>query len=108
MILRRNYMNSHFLHMREGETDSGHTVTIKLSEEVTFLNRGAIIKELAEIPDGAHVTIDASESFYIDHDVREVIEEFASSTERRKITLDLKWDKKTLEKMGKQLASAAS
>ena len=88
-ILWRSYKNSHFLHMKEAETaDHRHTVSIKLAEEVTFLNRGAILKALNGIPDGSDVTIDATETMTLDHDVIEVIEDFRVNAEERGITLD--------------------
>ena len=85
VILRRNYLNSHFLHIEQREDSDKHSVRLKLSEEVTFLNKGAILRELTAIPDGSRVTIDMSESFAIDHDVEEIIEDFRTSAPDRDI-----------------------
>ena len=87
-ILRSHYLNSHFLHMKEKDLPGKpHAVTIGLAEEVTFLNKGAIIKELKSIPDGSEVTIDSSRSIFIDQDVLEVIKDFEISAAERGITV---------------------
>lgn len=89
-ILRSHFLNSHFLHIRgHDEPSLPHEVIIELAEEVTFLNKGAILKELSSIPDGSRVTIDTSRSVFIDHDVQEVIADFKTSAELRRIDLQL-------------------
>ena len=85
-ILRAHYLNSHFLHIQEhDEAGRPHEVVLQLAEEVTFLNRGAILKELNEIPDGSSVTLDTSGSVHIDHDVLEIIEDFETNAQSRNI-----------------------
>lgn len=91
MILKRNYMNSHFLHLEAGDDEAGkHWVRIRLAEEVTFLNKGAILRELDEIQDGTKVVIDMSACVYIDYDVLEVIEDFKTASADRGITVEVK------------------
>ena len=86
-ILIRNFKNSHFLHM---ETSTGeHKIKITLSEDVTFLNKGAIIKELAEIPNDTFMTLDMSKCASIDYDVREAIGDFIISSYERDINVKL-------------------
>ncbi len=86
LILQRNYRNSHFLHIQEVDPDSSHhLVSMKLSEEVTFLNKGAIKKELASIPDNSYLTIDKSGCVHINHDVREIIDDFLRTAGKRGI-----------------------
>jgi MFS superfamily sulfate permease-like transporter len=73
-ILRKNYQNNY---NRETKIKDGREVIcIKLSEEVTFLNKGSIIQTLQKLPDNSIVIIDGSNSTQIDYDVLEVIEEF--------------------------------
>lgn len=87
-ILRSHYQNSHFMHMQERDDQSGvHKVNIKLAEEVTFLNKGAIIKELQAIPNGSMVTLDATRSVFIDPDVLEIISDFEASAPGRDISV---------------------
>ena len=86
-ILIRNFKNSHFLHMVTSAGDK--QMKISLSEDVTFLNKGAIIKELAKIPDNTYLTLDMSKCVSIDYDVREAIEDFIVSAEDRNINIKL-------------------
>jgi len=86
-ILLRNFQNSHVLKAREN-VDSPDTLRIILSEEVSFLNKGSLIKTLDEIPDGKHVIIDGSNSKIIDYDVLEVIENFRINAKERAIEVD--------------------
>ncbi len=89
LILSRNYMNSHFLHISESDFPTGrHVVSMRLAEEVTFMNKGAIIRSLAELPNGVHVRIDSSSSFHVDQDVLEAISEFEDSSLARDITVE--------------------
>lgn len=91
-ILRRNYLNSHFLHIETGATpEHPTTITLHLAEEVTFLNKGAILKELGAMPRGAHVVIDTRDCFSIDHDVREIIDDFCAAAAGRGITVE-RWE----------------
>jgi MFS superfamily sulfate permease-like transporter len=86
-ILFRNFKNSHFLHK---QTSAGeHQIKMSLSEDVTFLNKGAIIKELAEIPDDTYLTLDMSKCASIDYDVREAIGDFIISADDRNINVKL-------------------
>ena len=88
VILRRNYLNSHFLHIQEGSTaDQKHMVRMKLSEEVTFLNKGAVLKELEAVPSNSIVEIDTSACVVMDLDVLDVIEDFRAKAAARDIEL---------------------
>lgn len=87
VILRSQYINSHFLHIEQSE--GGEQVRMRLAEEVSFLNKGALLKELGSIPDGANVLIDASNTVRIDQDALEIINDFVASAERRGITVEL-------------------
>jgi MFS superfamily sulfate permease-like transporter len=70
-ILLTNYNNPFFV-----DHDAGEGVRITLSEDVSFLNRAAIMRALAAIPPGATVVIDATHSVNIDHDVFEILKDF--------------------------------
>lgn len=61
-----------------------------LSEEVTFLNKAAIVLALEDIPEEHHLIIDGSKSINIDDDVLEIFEEFKSTAAERNITLEFK------------------
>lgn len=88
-LLHRNYLNSHFLHVElKDAPGSRHHVRMRLSEHVTFLNRGAILRELSAIPDGSRVTIDSRGSVSIDHDVLEILDDFETSAKGRDILVE--------------------
>jgi len=86
-ILRANYRRDYHIHQHRKE--DGGMIDIKLAENVTFINKGSILRKLSEIPDGAHVHIDGSGSHYIDLDVLEVIHNFKETASRKNIRLEL-------------------
>ena len=92
IVLKNNYKNSHFLHMDEVD-DGKHRVKMTLAEEVSFLNKGAILHELNRIPKGTVLTIDTTESISIDYDVQEIIENFKKTADNRDIEVIIKSDK---------------
>lgn len=73
-ILIGNFKNSYFFNKEDFY--SGETITIKLAQEVSFLNKAAIRQTLEHLPNSSKVIIDASETRYIDFDVLEIIREF--------------------------------
>lgn len=58
----------------------GMITRIELSQNVSFLNRAALITALSKIKDGETVVIDASQTDYIDPDLYSVIEDFQKET----------------------------
>jgi len=88
IILRNSIKNSHFLHKKTDRGDS-NKVKMTLAEEVTFLNKGAILKELNSLPKDTHLTIDMSKSSHIDYDVLEIIDNYKSTAENKGVTVDL-------------------
>lgn len=69
----------------------GDIVTIKLAQEVSFLNKAAIKSTLGSIPNGSKLIIDASNAKYIDFDVLELIKDFRNvQAEDKEIELTLK------------------
>ena len=69
-ILRRNFQN----HFTKTETDG--ELRIKLSEEVTFLNKVGIHTTLENAAPHSKIIIDASNCKSIDQDILELLEEF--------------------------------
>lgn len=63
---------------------------IKFNKDVTFLNKSALKNSLDKIPAGSYVLIDGTKSNFIDQDIAEVIDDFASSAPHKGITLELK------------------
>ena len=73
-ILRGNMKNSYFFHKEEYH--EGDLITIKLSQEVSFLNKAAIKLTMDHLPENSKVIFYASDTAYIDFDVLESIKEF--------------------------------
>lgn len=84
IILVNNYNNPFFV-----DRDPTSAVRIELSEDVSFLNRAAVVRALAAIPAGAKVVIDASRSMNVDHDVYEIVKEFEQRAAAEGIDLTL-------------------
>jgi MFS superfamily sulfate permease-like transporter len=87
-ILRNNFKRAYSYHKEDHH--EGDKITIQLAEEVTFLNKGSIISTLDELPNNSTVVIDGSKSHSIDVDVLEIIHDFKSTAELKKIKLELK------------------
>ncbi|HEY0731749.1 MAG TPA: SulP family inorganic anion transporter, partial [Chitinophagaceae bacterium] len=73
-ILRSHYRNAYDFH--KGKVNGRDSYKIMLAEEVSFLNKGSLLKTLSEIPPGSDVVIDGSKSKSIDHDVIEIIRDY--------------------------------
>jgi MFS superfamily sulfate permease-like transporter len=88
-ILERNYLNSHVVHSESQDSPgSPHRVRIRFAETVSFLSRGAILRELGEIPDGSHVVLDLRRTHSIDYDVLEIVQEFQDTAAERDLLVD--------------------
>ena len=86
-ILRTNYRRDYQIH--QDKNSEGGAITIKLSEHVTFINKGSIATKLSDIPNNSKVTIDASQSHYIDLDVLEIIYDFEIAAKLKNIQVTL-------------------
>jgi MFS superfamily sulfate permease-like transporter len=88
-ILRANLKMAYFF--KKEEFHSGEKITIKLAQEVSFLNKAAIKQTLYHIPEDSTVLIDASETFYIDYDVQQMIKDFMNvAAADKNIQIELK------------------
>lgn len=62
-------------------------IRIELSEEVTFLNKAAILNTLKDLPENSKVIIDATRTQTIDYDVLEIFEDFKQNATFKNIDL---------------------
>ena len=88
VVLHRNYVNSHTVEVVEADDETGHTVRISLAEQVSFLSRGNLLRELSQIPDRSTVVIDLSRTVSIDYDVLEILGDFEETAESRGIIVE--------------------
>ena len=60
-----------------------------LAEEVTFFNKGAILKELDNLPKDSLLELDVRQTKYLDNDIIEILEDFSIKARERNITIKL-------------------
>lgn len=75
-ILQGNMKRAYYL--SKEKLDNADEITMKLAEEVSFLNKAAIKKTLKNIKPNSKITFDARETAYIATDILEMIQEFAN------------------------------
>lgn len=67
----------------------GNRYLVRLTKDVSFLNKELLRNTLREIPDNSHVIIDGSRSTFIDNDIIETIQDFQQSAITRNIHVEL-------------------
>ena len=60
-----------------------------LAEEVTFINKGAILKELEAIEKDTNLEIDVRKTRFLDYDIIEILEDFSLKAKNRNIDITL-------------------
>ena len=60
-----------------------------LAEEVTFFNKGAILKELDSLPRDTYLELDLIKTRYLDYDIIEILEDFLFKAKERNIDIKL-------------------
>lgn len=88
VILIKSYQNSHFLHI-EDKSNGQIKIKMTLAEEVTFFNKGAILKELDNLEPNSFVELDVRQTRYLDHDIVEILEDFSEQAQNKNITIKL-------------------
>jgi MFS superfamily sulfate permease-like transporter len=88
VILIKSYQNSHFLHI-EDKSNGKHKIKMTLAEEVTFFNKGAILKELDSLPRDTYLELDVRKTRYLDNDIIEILEDFAYKANERNIDIKI-------------------
>ena len=87
-LVRNNFKAEYKIHQqRISETEHFY---IKLNSMVTFLNKVNLRATLDKIPPYSVLTIDASDSRFVDYDVLEMISEFEKQAHQKHIQLILK------------------
>lgn len=88
VILIKSFQNSHFLHI-EDKSNGKHKIKMTLAEEVTFFNKGAILKELDSLPRDTYLELDVRKTRFLDNDIIEILEDFAFKAKERNIDIQL-------------------
>ncbi len=88
VILIKSYQNSHFLHI-EDKSNGKHKIKMTFAEEVTFFNKGAILKELYSLPRDTYLELDVRNTTYLDNDIIEILDDFAVKAKERHIDIKI-------------------
>lgn len=88
VIMIKSYQNSHFLHI-EDKSNGKHRIKMTLAEEVTFFNKGAILKELDSLPKDSYLELDVRKTRFLDLDIIEILEDFSFKAKERNIDIKL-------------------
>ncbi|WP_428741826.1 SulP family inorganic anion transporter [Tenacibaculum sp.] len=88
VILLKSYQNSHFLHI-EDKSNGKHKIKMTLAEEVTFFNKGAILKELHSLPRDTYLELNLIKTRYLDNDIIEILDDFSFKAKERNIDIKL-------------------
>ncbi len=96
VILIKSYRNSHFLHI-EDKSNGASKVKMTLAEEVTFFNKGAILKELDNLPNDSYLDLDVRKTRFLDFDIIEILDDFVVKAKERNINIKLISERGTVE-----------
>jgi len=88
VVLIKSYQNSHFLHI-EGQDINDGKIKMTLAEQVTFFHKGAILKELDNLPENSFLELDVRKTRYLDNDIIEILDDFSFKANLRNITIKL-------------------
>lgn len=88
VVLYKNYQNSVFLHKKESEDKN--IIEMTFAEEISFLNKATIQKELFNLPNNSRLELDIRKTTYLDHDVVEILEDFIIQAKNKNIFIHLK------------------
>jgi len=88
VVLYKSYQNSHFLH-KEDVSNGKQKMKMTFAEEVTFFNKGAILKELDQLPENTYLELDVRSTRFLDNDIIEILEDFVEKARNRNIDIKL-------------------
>lgn len=98
IILIKSFQNSHFLHI-EDHSNGNHKIKMTLAEEVTFINKGAILKELDALPENTFLELDVRNTRFLDYDIIEILETFSEKAKQRNITIKIQSEKGIIDNL---------
>ncbi|MEP5613194.1 MAG: SulP family inorganic anion transporter [Cyclobacteriaceae bacterium] len=71
------------------EDNGSSKMYIELAENLTFLSKASMMETISHIPNDSKVLIDASRSYFIHPDIREIISDFGKNAAYRNIELEV-------------------
>lgn len=88
VVLVKSYQNSFFLH--KNESKDSEVTRMTFAEEITFLNKATIQRELFSLPENSRLELDIRKTTYLDNDVIEILEDFVVQAKNKNIFVHLK------------------
>ena len=67
------------------------------AEEISFLNKAAIQKELFSLPENSKLELDIRKTTYLDYDIVEILEDFIIQAKNKNINIYLKSERGDIE-----------
>jgi MFS superfamily sulfate permease-like transporter len=65
----------------------------RLNKDASFVNKNELRRKLRELPNESHLVVDGTRALYIDHDIKEIVEDFQLLAPHKNIQIHLKhWD----------------
>lgn len=89
-VLKSNHQSSLI------KVNQGNQFLVKFTKDVSFLNKGTLMQELASIPSGSTVLIEGGSVQFFDHDILEVLDDFVRSAPSRQLTIEIRKAKNAL------------
>lgn len=85
-IIKREFDKGIYLFEEEGR--GSKLKVYMLTEEVSFLSKAKLLKELGRVPKGSKLLIDGTRSRYIDYDVLEALKDFKEKAKKDNIKVE--------------------
>ena len=70
--------------------NQGKEYLIRFTKDASFINKHEFRQKLSEVPNGSHVLIDGARALFIDHDIRETLEDFRRLAPYKEIQIEVK------------------
>jgi MFS superfamily sulfate permease-like transporter len=70
--------------------NDGNQYLLKLTKDVSFLNKSTLKTRFMSIPNNASLLIDGTAASFVDHDIKEAIRDFIETSKAKHITVQLK------------------
>ncbi|KAB1062121.1 SulP family inorganic anion transporter [Salibacter halophilus] len=83
-VIRSNFRKAFTFSEADGDYE------MRFNKDVTFINKALILSQLEKVKENSHLVIDASQSTFIDSDIREALDNFKDSAADRNITVEFK------------------
>ncbi len=83
-VLRANY------HAAFSLTKEGSNYLLRLQKDVSFINKAPLRAHLDQIESESHLIIDGTRSKFIDHDIKETLDDFMKAATEKNIVVEMK------------------